>query len=513
MPRDRMRQDGSRPATDWDDDATRAYRRADDAYFAAPRPDSGPSPTANDAQPHPARVIPLLRAQQRPRATHAPVPSLRAHVEERRAAARREQPFEMEPTISGRIHADVGRMVMSRPQIAPRTELAPNDRGFEHMSAAVAPHAPAAGFAPSSYVAMAGPAFAHAAPMGTHADPRLLAQGQYAHPNAAHGPWVTGGQHFATHIHLEPQRSPAPPPERYVRRYALPRPALPPAPPAPRPQYFEPAPAVRLPADEFAAPFRRSAAPRGSRGWIVVLIAAAGAVALYGRELAGMPRSATAIVPVRPLDASVSIDGQDLASQGGLFKIPELSTDRDHVIEVAHKGYVSATRRIRLNPGEVRVLPGIELEVLSGGSPTASAARIPATDPPRPHVAPRPPTYARGATPRRVDGDERGSLARAGRRIRPASKVSRVRVSRERDEPPVPVGDGRPGVLRINSLPWAQVSIDGELVGTTPQRNIQLSPGRHKVKLVNPDLGMSKGFSIEIAPGQTLTKSVSMVDS
>jgi eukaryotic-like serine/threonine-protein kinase len=66
--------------------------------------------------------------------------------------------------------------------------------------------------------------------------------------------------------------------------------------------------------------------------------------------------------------------------------------------------------------------------------------------------------------------------------------------------------------LRINSLPWTHVSIDGRLMGTTPQRYIALAPGRHHVKLVNPELGLSKVLSIQIEPGQTLTKSVVLLE-
>jgi hypothetical protein len=40
------------------------------------------------------------------------------------------------------------------------------------------------------------------------------------------------------------------------------------------------------------------------------------------------------------------------------------------------------------------------------------------------------------------------------------------------------------GYLSINSSPWAQVSVDGRVLGTTPQVKIRLTPGRHHLLLV-----------------------------
>jgi hypothetical protein len=65
---------------------------------------------------------------------------------------------------------------------------------------------------------------------------------------------------------------------------------------------------------------------------------------------------------------------------------------------------------------------------------------------------------------------------------------------------------GRTGILRINSRPWAQIIVDGRLMGNTPQPNLQLSPGNHKVQLVNQPMGLSKSFSITVKAGEVVTK-------
>jgi serine/threonine-protein kinase len=62
------------------------------------------------------------------------------------------------------------------------------------------------------------------------------------------------------------------------------------------------------------------------------------------------------------------------------------------------------------------------------------------------------------------------------------------------------------GILRINTRPWSRVFVDGKLVGNTPQMNISLAAGTHQLKLVNPDFGMTKTLSVQIAAGQTVTK-------
>jgi serine/threonine-protein kinase len=59
-----------------------------------------------------------------------------------------------------------------------------------------------------------------------------------------------------------------------------------------------------------------------------------------------------------------------------------------------------------------------------------------------------------------------------------------------------------PGTLRINSRPWGQVFLDGELVGNTPQV-LTIAPGTHSIRIVQ------EGFEpfdteIQVASGQQL---------
>ena len=70
--------------------------------------------------------------------------------------------------------------------------------------------------------------------------------------------------------------------------------------------------------------------------------------------------------------------------------------------------------------------------------------------------------------------------------------------------PPRPVApSAAPARLFVNATPWGQVYIDGQLVGNTPQANLVVSAGAHRVRV------MREGFqpwerAVQLAPGQEL---------
>jgi hypothetical protein len=75
-----------------------------------------------------------------------------------------------------------------------------------------------------------------------------------------------------------------------------------------------------------------------------------------------------------------------------------------------------------------------------------------------------------------------------------------------------PASTGKTGTLMLNTRPWSEVYVDGEHVGHTPVRGLPLRAGHHKIKLENPQMGMSKTISVSIAAGETLTKSETLGD-
>lgn len=61
----------------------------------------------------------------------------------------------------------------------------------------------------------------------------------------------------------------------------------------------------------------------------------------------------------------------------------------------------------------------------------------------------------------------------------------------------------RTGTLSVRVRPWAQVFVDGELVGVTPFAPVQLQPGNHSVIVVNPKLGARRAFTVNVKAGRT----------
>lgn len=65
--------------------------------------------------------------------------------------------------------------------------------------------------------------------------------------------------------------------------------------------------------------------------------------------------------------------------------------------------------------------------------------------------------------------------------------------------PPKPAGKGKL-VVRVN--PWADVLVDGQMVGATPLKPLELSAGKHSVTVTNGELGKTKTLSVDIRAGR-----------
>jgi hypothetical protein len=62
--------------------------------------------------------------------------------------------------------------------------------------------------------------------------------------------------------------------------------------------------------------------------------------------------------------------------------------------------------------------------------------------------------------------------------------------------------------VRINSRPWSQVYVDGTLVGHTPKLDLRVSAGNHRIRLVNPELRLSKTIALHAVAGETVSQVV-----
>jgi hypothetical protein len=66
------------------------------------------------------------------------------------------------------------------------------------------------------------------------------------------------------------------------------------------------------------------------------------------------------------------------------------------------------------------------------------------------------------------------------------------------------------GALSVSAVPWAEVRVDGRLLGTTPQRSMPVRAGKHLVSLSCPPLAHSVQVPIELSSGQEVHVSADM---
>ena len=68
-----------------------------------------------------------------------------------------------------------------------------------------------------------------------------------------------------------------------------------------------------------------------------------------------------------------------------------------------------------------------------------------------------------------------------------------------------------PAYLNCNSWPWSVVYVDGRrLHGNTPIYRVKVLAGRHRLKFVNPELGLRKEVTVSVAAGKIKTVAVSL---
>jgi serine/threonine-protein kinase len=62
------------------------------------------------------------------------------------------------------------------------------------------------------------------------------------------------------------------------------------------------------------------------------------------------------------------------------------------------------------------------------------------------------------------------------------------------------------GFLTLMTSPWTRVALNGRDLGETPLIRVRLPVGRHTLRLVNPDEGISETYEVEIRAGETTTR-------
>ncbi|HKP63216.1 MAG TPA: protein kinase [Polyangiales bacterium] len=205
-----------------------------------------------------------------------------------------------------------------------------------------------------------------------------------------------------------------------------------------------------------------------------------------------------------PRDAVVTVDGKRVPASASPFVLSDLDTSDEHTIAVDKVGYQGWSTRLKLRPDQVLDLPLIKLEP---DRPPQPVAAIPVAPPPAASAPPEVREEHRKPAPA-----ERKPAARATHTEPKAKKASSPKPAAPAPKParPAAASSGAMGTLRLNSRPWSRVTIDGKLIGNTPQFNIPLRAGSHSVNLVNPEFGLNKTVTIEIKPGEVVTKVLSL---
>jgi hypothetical protein len=212
-----------------------------------------------------------------------------------------------------------------------------------------------------------------------------------------------------------------------------------------------------------------------------------------------------------PSGAAIYVDGKKLDHETPA-RVTDLAQGL-HLIRLEQPGgrYQPWETQVALATGQVIELPVAHLVPVSGGASTKSTAFAKSAPQDEPRVA----KSSRSSGSRKTSARSSSRSSRTTKQVAAPRPVRTVAPARVAAPPPTQVassGGGRAGTLRINSRPWAQVFVDGRLIGNTPQLNIPLSAGSHDVKLVNPQLGMRKGFGVKIRAGKVTTKIVELIN-
>jgi hypothetical protein len=210
-----------------------------------------------------------------------------------------------------------------------------------------------------------------------------------------------------------------------------------------------------------------------------------------------------------PQGADVLVDGQSIG-QVTPARVIKIGAGL-HKLQLTHTGYQPFEVQAYVSDNAVLELPTAKLVAASGKAVAAAASA---------------PTAAQAqASAALAEHHHHHHAARAGvshfaSHAAPAAKVAAKVAAGPKlaSTPSVAAGfttagpSGSKGVLRVNSRPWAQVFVDGKLVGNTPQMAIQLAAGKHSLKLVNQPMGLTKTLSVSIKAGQTVTQVLNLIE-
>ena len=138
----------------------------------------------------------------------------------------------------------------------------------------------------------------------------------------------------------------------------------------------------------------------------------------------------------------------------------------------------------------VSLLVGVVVGV-SAGWPRPAPTIQPAIGRPRPAEAPALPTPSNPRTPR----DAGIAIAETVQRASAPPRKPAV-------APPVRRRPASPGRLTIDTRPWTEVFLGARRLGMTPLHGVELTPGVHRLRLVNEPQGLETTVRVKIRSGR-----------
>jgi len=214
-----------------------------------------------------------------------------------------------------------------------------------------------------------------------------------------------------------------------------------------------------------------------------------------GFALTSQPEGAAVFVDGKPLDKTTPVRIADL--EPGL-----------HTVRLERgKGFLPWETQVAIAAGQVIDLSPAQLAPSTAVKDEASSSGARSDDARQERKARRAERRAERAAAKEAAAEAKRADRAAKVASKAASKPAKLPVAAK----PAPVVAGG-GTLRVNSRPWSQVFVDGKMVGNTPQMAISLSPGSHKLKLVSPDLGLTKQMTVQIDKGKVTTKVVNLIE-
>jgi hypothetical protein len=184
------------------------------------------------------------------------------------------------------------------------------------------------------------------------------------------------------------------------------------------------------------------------------------------------------------------VEGSNTTSLGATPLTHELDPSRTYEVMFTLAGHKSAlvtidpakSERVNVDLASSTATAAPRTETMVAAVAPPPAAEEPAVAKPEPVVAPKP---------------ERAARAKVEPKARPATRVAKADPVR-----PAASAGGKGGMLMLGAKPPCDIFIDGKNTGLkTPQREIKVAAGAHKITLVNKQYKITESFTVDVKAG------------